>query len=101
MIYIDDNYNVWLITLIGASGKSANAPLLPKEKEIKNMYDITKIIEHYIEAEVTNYIETAITNVLNNYDFQTKINSEVESLLEDCEDTIDDMIATEVKRYFE
>lgn len=101
MIYIDDNYNVWLITLIGASGKSANAPLLPNEKEIKTMIDLTEIIEDAVEQAVANRIEQATKNAVEYLDLDDKIDEEVANYIEGCEDLINDTISEKVRRYFE
>lgn len=102
MIYIDDNYNVWLISLIGACGKSANAPLLTQEKENKQMrIDTEQLIENAVEDAVNNRIDQAITNALDNLDLDDKIDELVAEYIEGCDDLINDKLEEYIRRCFE
>lgn len=102
MIYIDENYNVWFISLIGASGKSASAPLLTQEKENKQMrIDTEQLIENAVEDAVNNRIDQAITNALYNLDLDGKIDELVAKYIEGCNDLINNKLEEYIWRCFE
>lgn len=101
MIYIDDNYNVWLITLIGASGKSAPAPLLTQEKENNMRIETEQLIENAVEDAVNKRIDQAITNALDNLCLDDKIDELVADYIDGCDDLINDKLEEYIRRCFE